>query len=185
MQQSSPRIRAGGIAMRSALLAAALVLVPAAAFAQAATPTPAPFATDQRPVLIAPASVADPDGADSIIFNPAGLDIDDASEAVWIHSDRPHANHPGDGDSFFFKSSKLFNLGVEWARPAKDTSRPLFTLSTAVPIGRTFSAGVGFTNTMGKTFSPYSFHSYEFGALWRPSRYVSFGTTAWNAFHEQ
>lgn len=173
--------------MRSVVAAAAVLVVlsPAAAFAQAATPTPAPFATDQRPMLIAPASVADPDGADAILFNPAGLDLDESSQAVWIHADRPGANKPGDGDAFFFKSSRLFNLGVEWARPAKDTSRPLFTLSTAVPLGRTFSTGVGFTSTMGKTYSPYSMHAWQFGALWRPGRYVSVGTTAWNAFHEQ
>jgi protease-4 len=163
--------------------ALSLAALPATARAQTPTPTPPPFASDARPLLVAPESAADPQGADAIVFNPAGLAVDPTGEAVFIHADRPQANLPGDGDALYLKSSPLLNVGMEWARPAKNVDAPIFTFAAPIELTEGLSAGASLTTTMGKTFTPYSFQSWNVGALGRPGRWISVGGMIWNAAH--
>lgn len=172
--------------MRHRLIAAAAAVlvspfVAPFAAAQTPTPTPPPYASDERPMLLAPQPVADPDGADAILFNPAGLAMDASDEIVFIHGEAIDGDRAGDGDALFFKSARLLNLGIEWTRPAKDVDLPVFTFATGLPIDRNVSLGVGYSTTMGKLFSDTAFESWNAGALVRPHRMVSLGGTVWNA----
>src|SRR4051812_34879137 len=120
-------IRAGGFPMRLRLfgIALGLVFVSHIAAAQTPTPTPPPYGSDLRPLFVPPQSVADPQGADAVVFNPSGLAFEPAGDIVYVHSDRVNPNGLGDGDALYFKSSRYLNLGAEWARPAKDVSQTL------------------------------------------------------------
>lgn len=185
MRLAVPAFSAVIPAVAAAAAFAATAALPGSAHAQAATPTPTPYATDERPMLIEPASVADPAGPEAFLFNPAQINLGDSGRAVWIHSDRPQANLPGDGDAVFLQHGRSFGLGLEWARPAKDVSRPLIDYGAGIPLGRSAGIGVLYTSTIGKTYSPWAFHSWSFGGLWRPARFLSLGATAWNAFTRQ
>ena len=93
---SSTRAAASRMA---ALAVAAILSLPFAARAQTPTPTPtpAPYASDERPLFVPQPSVADPDGADAIVFNPAALKMESGGDMVYIHADGRDRTDPRAG----------------------------------------------------------------------------------------
>src|SRR5688500_11297579 len=93
------------------LAISAAFLLPSFAFAQ--VPPPPPYAADQRPLLLPQQPVADPEGADAILWNPGALALDPSGDELVAIFSRGAENRAGDGEAFFLKSARLLNLGVE------------------------------------------------------------------------
>lgn len=166
---------------RPLVLAAAAAALPFSnALAQDATPTPAPYASDERALFTTPASVADPVGADAaMLFNPAGLALDEGGEFVLLHSDRFDDDLPGDGDAFFWKTGGPFHFGAEWARPAENVDLNLFHFGSTMELGRATAMGATYVSNLG--LGDVRYDNWSAGFLSRPTRYFALGGTVWNA----
>ena len=161
------------------LLAPFLLALPLSAFAQESTPTPLPFASDERPLFVAPASVADPGGADAMLFNPAGLGLDDGGEFTFLNADRFDKNEPGDGLALFWKTGGPFHLGMEWARPAEELDVTLFHFGTTMALGDQTALGAAYVSNLN--LGDVRYDNWSAGFLTRPSRFFALGATVWNA----
>ena len=167
--------------LAAAGLAALTTLAPASASAQQTEEElPPPFASDARPLFLPPQSVADPGGADAILFNPAALELEPGGEFVLVHSDRFDRNLPGDGNALFWKTGGFLNLGIEWARPADDVQVRLFSFGSSIPIGRATALGASYVTSFGGRFSDVEYEDWTAGFLTRPTRWTSLGATVWN-----
>lgn len=161
------------------VLGSGLLALPLVASAQVVTPTPAPYASDERALFIAPASVADPGGADAILFNPAGLGLDPGGEIVLLHADRFDKELPGDGDALFWKTGGPLHFGMEWARPVEDIDLHLFHFGSTAKLGRATAVGAAYVSNLG--LGDVRYDNWSAGMLTRPNRWMALGGTVWNA----
>src|SRR5579859_8173272 len=168
--------------MRNHLLPAFLACLPAlggTALAQTATPTPAPFASDQRPLLVPPEPVADPEDADAVVYNPAGAAAR-GGEVEYLHADKADPSTLGNGDALYIAGDRI-DFAVEAARPAPGVRETLFTVAKAFPFDR-YSLGFGYSTTLGRLASNTPADVFTAGFLARPASFLSLGGTIWDLF---